>query len=428
MKLHLKSGRLIDPNTGKDEVVDLLIGDGIIERIGKNLSSPKNYDIIDLKNKVVTPGFIDIHVHLREPGFEHKETIATGCASAAAGGFTSVCCMPNTNPAIDDESVARYVRESGKRVTGGLVDVFPIAAATKGRKGEELAPLAELAQAGAVAFSDDGAPIASAEMMRRILEYSSMFGLAVIQHAEEPALTKGGAMNEGFQSTRLGMPAMPPIAEELMVARDIILLRYIPKAKYHIAHISTAQTIELVRKAKNEKLNITSEAAPHHFTLTDEAVEGFDTNTKMNPPLRTRDDVEAVKQGLKDGTIDAIATDHAPHTIDEKEVEYTSAPFGIVGLETAFGLSLTELVEKKYIALYQLIEKFTSNPRRIVGLPQIIIEEGAGANLTLLDPGKEWIVDVQAFRSKSKNSPFHGRHLKGKALGIINGAQTFFCE
>jgi dihydroorotase len=320
--------------------------------------------------------------------------------------------MPNTNPAIDDESVARYVRESGKRVTGGLVDVFPIGAATKGRKGEELAPLAELAQAGAVAFSDDGAPIASAEMMRRILEYSSMFGLAVIQHAEEPALTKGGAMNEGFQSTRLGMPAMPPIAEELMVARDI----------------STAQTIELVRKAKNEKLNITSEAAPHHFTLTDEAVEGFDTNTKMNPPLRTRDDVEAVKQGLKDGTIDAIATDHAPHTIDEKEVEYTSAPFGIVGLETAFGLSLTELVEKKYIALYQLIEKFTSNPRRIVGLPQIIIEEGTRANLTLLDPEKEWIVDVQAFRSKSKNSPFHGRHLKGKALGIINGTQTFFCE
>jgi dihydroorotase len=428
MRLHLKSGRLIDPNTGKDEVMDLLISDGIIERIGKNLASPKNYNVMDLKNKVVTPGFIDIHVHLREPGFEHKETIATGCASAAAGGFTSVCCMPNTNPAIDDESVVRYVRESGKRVTGGLVDVYPIAAATKGRKGEELAPIAELAQAGAVAFSDDGAPIASAEMMRRILEYSSMFGLAVIQHAEEPTLTKGGAMNEGFQSTRLGMPAIPPIAEELMVARDIILLRYIPKAKYHVAHISTAQTIELVRRGKKEKLNITSEAAPHHFTLTDEAVEGFDTNTKMNPPLRSRDDVEAVKQGLKDGTIDAIATDHAPHTIDEKEVEYTSAPFGIVGLETAFGLSLTELVEKKYITLYQLIEKFTSSPRRIVRLPQIIIEEGAGANLTLLDPEKQWTVDVKAFLSKSKNSPFHGRRLRGKALGIINGTQTFFCE
>ena len=237
MRLHLKSGRLIDPNTGKDEVMDLLISDGIIERIGKNLASPKNYDVMDLKNKVVTPGFIDIHVHLREPGFEHKETIATGCASAAAGGFTSVCCMPNTNPAIDDESVVRYVRESGKRVTGGLVDVYPIAAATKGRKGEELAPIAELAQAGAVAFSDDGAPIASAEMMRRILEYSSMFGLAVIQHAEESTMTKDGAMNEGFQSTRLGMPAIPPIAEELMVARDIILLRIFRKQSIML-HIS----------------------------------------------------------------------------------------------------------------------------------------------------------------------------------------------
>jgi dihydroorotase len=428
MNIHLKSGRLIDPHSGKDETTDMLIRDGIIERIGKNIPEQKNYTVIDLKKKVMAPGFIDIHVHLREPGYEHKETIETGCASAAAGGFTAVCCMPNTNPAIDDESVARYVRDTGKRVTGGLVDVFPIAAATKGRKGEELSPIAELAQAGAVAFSDDGAPIAGAEMMRRILEYSSMFGLAVIQHAEEPTLTKGGAMNEGFQSTRLGMPAIPPIAEELMVARDIILLRYIPKAKYHVAHISTGPTIELVRKAKAEKLNITSEAAPHHFAMTDEAVESFDTNTKMNPPLRTRDDVEAVKQGLKDGTIDAIATDHAPHTIDEKEVEYTEAPFGIVGLETSFGLSYTELVEKKYLSLYQLIEKYTINPRRIVGLPQIVFEEGAPANLTLLDPEKEWTVDIQAFRSKSKNSPFHGRHLIGKALGIINGERTFFCE
>jgi dihydroorotase len=423
MKLYLKSGRMIDPNTGKDEALDMLIVDGTIERIGKTLSADKTYQVIDLKDKVIAPGFMDMHVHLREPGYEHKETIESGCASAAAGGFTAVCCMPNTNPAIDDESVVRYVRDAGKRVTGGLVDVFPIAAATKGRKGEELSPIAELAQAGAVGLSDDGAPIASAQMMRLILEYSSMFGLPVIQHAEEPTMVKGGAMNEGFESTRLGMPGIPPIAEELMIARDIILLRYIPKAKYHVAHISTARAIEHIRNAKAEKLHITAEAAPHHFTLTDKVVESFDTNTKMNPPLRTKDDVEAVKQGLKDGTIDAIATDHAPHTIDEKEVEYSEAPFGIVGLETAVGLSITELVEKKYLTLYQLIEKFTTKPRAIVGLPQIKIEEGAVANLTFLDPALEWTVDINAFKSKSKNSPFNNWKLKGKAIGIINNGK-----
>jgi dihydroorotase len=420
MKLHLKSGRLLDPHTGKDEAADLLIVDGKIERVGRQLTADKSFDVIDLKNKVIAPGFIDIHVHLREPGYEHKETIETGCAAAAAGGFTAVCCMPNTNPAIDDESVVRYVRDAGKRVIGGLVDVFPIAAATKGRKGEELSPIAELAQAGAVGLSDDGAPIASAQMMRLILEYSSMFGLPVIQHAEEPTMVKGGVMSEGYESTRLGMPGIPPVAEELMIARDIILLRYIHKAKYHVAHISTARSIEHIRSAKTEKLQITAEAAPHHFTLTDKTVESFDTNTKMNPPLRTKDDIEAVKQGLKDGTIDAIATDHAPHTIDEKEVEYNEAPFGIVGLETAVGLSITELVEKKYLTLYQMIEKFTTKPRAIVGLPQIKIEEGAVANLTFLDPVLEWVVDINAFKSKSKNSPFHNWKLKGKAIGIIN--------
>jgi dihydroorotase len=423
MKLFLKSGRVIDPSTGKDEATDMLIVDGTIERMGKQLTADKSFEMIDLKNKVIAPGFMDMHVHLREPGYEHKETIESGCASAAAGGFTAVCCMPNTNPAIDDESVVRYVRDAGKRVTGGLVDVFPIAAATKGRKGEELSPIAELAQAGAVGLSDDGAPIASAQMMRLILEYSSMFGLPVIQHAEEPTMVKGGAMNEGYESTRLGMPGIPPIAEELMIARDIILLRYIPKAKYHVAHISTARAIEHIRNAKVEKLHITAEAAPHHFTLTDKVVESFDTNTKMNPPLRTKEDIEAVKQGLKDGTIDVIATDHAPHTIDEKEVEYSEAPFGIVGLETAVGLSITELVEKKYLSLYQLIEKFTTKPRAIVGLPQIKIEEGAVANLTFLDPTLEWTVDINAFKSKSKNSPFNNWQLKGKAFGIINNGK-----
>ncbi len=428
MKLHLKGGRLIDPVSRKNESLDLLIVDGRIEKIAKSISVDSSYKAINLRNKVVSPGLIDIHVHLREPGFEHKETIETGCAAAAAGGFTTVCCMPNTNPCIDDESVVRYVREKGKSVCDGIVDVYPIAAATKGRQGTELAPMAELAGAGAVGFTDDGGPIASAEMMRRALEYSSMYGLPVIQHAEEPSMTGGGSMNEGLIATQLGMPGMPPIAEELMVARDLILLRYIPNARYHVAHVSTRGTLAIIRRAKGEKLNITCEVTPHHFTLTDEAVTSFDTNTKMNPPLRTLDDVVSMKEGLRDGTIDVIATDHAPHTIDEKEVEYTQAPFGIVGLETALGLSITELVEQKFLTLYQLAEKLSSNPRRILRLPEIKIQEGEHANLTFIDPAVSWKVNIHSFKSKSKNSPFHGRPLKGKAFGVINNGHCLLFD
>jgi len=426
MKLHLKSGRVIDPIKGTDSVNDLIIVDGKIDRIGQSLSADRSFEVIDLKNKVVAPGFIDMHVHLREPGYEHKETIQTGCLAAATGGFTAVCCMPNTNPSIDEESVVRYVQEEGKRVTGGLVDVYPIAAATKGRKGEELAPLAELSKAGAVGFSDDGAPIANAELMRRIFEYSSMYKHPIIQHAEEPTLTRNGLMNEGFQSTRLGMTGMPSIAEEIMIMRDIILLRYIPQARYHIAHISTVGALDCVRNAKRERLNITCEVTPHHFTLSDEVVESFNTNYKMNPPLRTVVDVQAMKEGLRDDVIDVIATDHAPHTVDEKEVEFAQAPFGIVGLETAIGLSMTELVHSHILTLHQLIEKFSVNPRRILTLSPINIQEGEMANLTILDPDLEWIVDIQSFRSKSKNSPFHGRKVKGKAIGIINNGNKYF--
>jgi len=420
MKLLLKGGRLIDPVTKRDEVVDIQITDGRIDRIAPSISAPQGYKSIDLKGKVVAPGLIDMHVHLREPGYEHKETIETGCASAAEGGFTAVCCMPNTNPAIDDESVARYVREKGKSVCNGLVDVYPIGAATKGRKGEELAPMAELAEAGAVGFSDDGAPIAHAGIMRRALEYSSMYGVPVIQHAEEPELTQAGCMNEGKTATRLGMPGIPPIAEELMVTRDIIMLRYIPRARYHVAHISTQGALDAVRAAKAEGLNITCEVAPHHFALTEEVVTSFDTNTKINPPLRTREDAAALKAGLKDGTIDVIATDHAPHTIDEKEVEYTQAPFGIVGLETCVGICLTELVAKGVLTLMQLIEKLSTRPRAILSLPPIIIKVGELANLTIIDPDIEWTVDKELLKSKSKNTPFHGMQLKGKAIGIFN--------
>ncbi|MEX0736097.1 MAG: dihydroorotase [Bacteroidota bacterium] len=420
MKLHLKGGRLIDPVSGKDESMDILIVEGRIESMASRVKADGSFTVVELANQIIAPGFIDMHVHLREPGFEHKETIETGCAAAAAGGFTAVCCMPNTNPAIDDESVARYVHEKGKQVCDGMVEVYPIAAATKGRRGEELAPMAELAEAGAVGFSDDGNPISSAEIMRRAFEYSSMYGIPIIQHAEESTMTHGGCMNEGYTATKLGMQGIPPVAEELMIARDIILLRYIPKARYHVAHISTAGAVEHVRGAKREHLHVTSEVTPHHFSLVDTLVESFDTNTKMNPPLRTKEDLEAVKEGLRDGTIDVIATDHAPHTIDEKEVEYTQAPFGIVGLETALGLSITELVEKKVLTLYQLIEKLSTNPRAILSLPAVRIAEGEMANLTLFDPARAWTVDVSKFKSKSKNSPFHGSTLRGKATGIIS--------
>ncbi len=428
MKLHLRKAHVIDPVTGTDGTLDLRIVDGNIERIGPDLAPERGFDVVEMAGKIVAPGFMDMHVHLREPGFEHKETIATGCASAAAGGFTAIACMPNTNPAIDDESVARYVQEQGRRVMDGAIDVFPIGAATKGRAGEELAPIAELAEAGAVGFSDDGAPIASAEIMRRVLEYSSMYGLPVIQHAEEPTMTRGGCMHEGAISLRLGVPGIPRVAEEIMVARDLILLRYVPGAQYHVAHISTAESVALVRKAKADGLNVTCEVTPHHFTLTDEAVEGYDTNTKMNPPLRPRDDLAALKQGLSDGTIDVIATDHAPHTVDEKEVEYTAAPFGIIGLETAVGLAMTELVHTNVLSLRQLIEKLSTNPRRITARPPIRIEVGAAANLTLIDPDLEWLPDPAAIRSKSRNTPFAGRRLKGKPIGIVNNGRYVSAE
>lgn len=424
MNILLKGGRLIDPATGTDEVRDIHIIAGRIEQVGASVTA-KGAETVAMKGKWVTPGLIDIHVHLREPGFEHKETIETGCQSAREGGFTAVCCMPNTNPAIDDESVARYVRQKGREVVGGIVDVYPVAAATKARKGEELAPIAELVDAGAVGLSDDGAPISNAEIMRRVLEYSSMFGIAVIQHAEEPTMTKGGCVHEGFVSTRAGLPGIPSVSEELCIARDLILLGYVPKARYHVAHISTRGAIELVREGKKKGLQVTSEVTPHHFTMTDEAVLSYDTNTKMNPPLRTKDDVEAVIEGLRDGTIDVIATDHAPHTIDEKEVEYTVAPFGIVGLETAVGLTLTKLVTPGILTPMQAIAKMTSNARAIVGLPQVKIQVGEYANLSLIDPEEVWTVETSRLRSKSKNSPFGGMQLTGRAIGIIHNGQIY---
>jgi dihydroorotase len=419
LKILLKNGRVIEPIAGIDSVLDILIVDGVIDKVGTRILPPKGVEELDLKGKIIAPGFIDMHVHLREPGFEHKETIETGTLSAAVGGFTAVCCMPNTHPAIDDASIVKSIVEKSKTVNDGIVDVYCVGAVTKAREGNELAPMMELAEAGAVGFTDDGAPVMDADIMRRALEYASMLNKPIIQHAEDISMTKGGAMNEGFVSTLLGIPPMPPVAEEIMVTRDIKLVEYL-HAQYHVAHISTEGTVELVRNAKQKKLPVTCEVTPHHFSLTDDAVRSFDTNTKMNPPLRTRDDIEAMKEGLKDGTIDVIATDHAPHSLDEKQVEFAYAPFGIVGLETAVGFSFTELVEKKILTLNQLIEKFSINPRNILHLSVIKITEGEQANLTLIDPTQEWTVNIKKFKSKSKNSPFDGWNLKGKAIGIIN--------
>lgn len=418
MTFLFKNCRLIDPQAALDRSADLLIVDGVIAKIASNIEPPAGAQVEDLGGAVVAPGFIDMHVHFREPGFEHKETIASGSASAAEGGFTAVCCMPNTNPAIDDPSIVRDVMARAQ-LAQSIVDVYCIAAVTKGREGKELAPILELAEAGAVGFSDDGAPVASSEVMRRALEYAAMTNRPVIQHAEETSMTKGGAMNEGGVATALGMPGMPPVAEDIVVSRDLILNRYLG-ARYHVAHISTRGAVELVRAAKRAGERVTCEVTPHHFSLTDEAVKTFDTNTKMNPPLRTRDDVEAMKEALRDGTIDAIATDHAPHSFDEKQVEFAHAPFGIVGLETAIGLAVTHLVAEKVLTLSQFVEKFSVNPRKILALPAAKIAEGVEANLTIFDPKQEWTVDVSRFKSRSKNSPFNGARLTGKAVGVFN--------
>jgi dihydroorotase len=425
MNLLLANGRVLDPVSGRDTHLDLHVVNGRIERIGTALDAPGSRTV-DLSGKVVAPGFLDMHVHLREPGFEHKETIRSGVAAAANGGFTGVCCMPNTNPPIDDESVVRLIQSRAREAMEGIVDVYPIGAVTAGRKGEHLAPLAEMARAGVVGFSDDGDPVHDAEIMRRALEYSSMYRRPVIQHAQDLPMTKGGVMNEGVVSTALGLPGMPGLAEETMVGRDIRLAAF-TGGQYHVAHISTAGAVALVRDAKRQGLAVTCEVAPHHFALTDDAVRGYDTNTKMNPPLRAGEDLEAVLEGLRDGTIDAIATDHAPHSFDEKEVEYHSAPFGIVGLETAVGLAISVLLSGHVLSLMQIVEKFSTNPRRILHLPELRIEQGAMANLTIFDPAAQWVVLPAQFKSKSRNTPFGGRTLTGRAVGIINNGHAYWC-
>jgi dihydroorotase len=422
MKIILKQITLLNPEQKLNQKNDLMIEDGVIKKIGGlNEDDFKSAKVYELENKYCSPGFFDMHVHLREPGREDEETVETGSSAAAAGGFTGVACMPNTNPDIDSAEIVRFIKEKAK---DHLVDVFPVAAATLSRKGEALSPMYELFDAGAVAFSDDGVAVKSAGVLRNVLEYSKNFNTPLIEHCEDESLADG-AMNEGLNSTMLGLSGIPNVAEDLIVTRDIMVAEFIG-AKIHIAHISTKNAVELVRQAKKRGIKVTAEATPHHFTLTDDSIKTFDTNYKMSPPLRTKEDVEAIIDGLKDGTIDCIASDHAPHAIEEKEMEFIFAPNGILGLETSVGLVMSELVHKKCLSISQAVEKMAINPRKILNIPIPQIKVGESANLTIFDPDLIWTVDVSKFKSKAKNSPFDKRLMTGKSIAVINKKQMFF--
>ena len=421
MNLLLHNARLIDPTLNLDEISDLEIENGTISRIGKNLQS--NFARRDLSGSVVAPGFFDMHVHLREPGFEYKETIESGLGAAMAGGFTGVCAMPNTEPAISDPFVVSYIRE---KAANHLVSLEICGSMTKARKGKELSPMAALANAGVRMVSDDGAAVRSAEVMRRVFEYAKMYDFLVTQHCEEHSMTAGAVMNEGMVSTRLGLPGWPSVAEDIIIARDILLAEYIGGVRYHVAHVSTKRGVQLVREAKARGTKVSAEVTPHHFTLTDEAVAQYGTNAKMCPPLRTQEDVDAVIEGLQDGTIDAIATDHAPHAAHEKETDMVSAAMGIIGLETAIPLGLTHLVNTGKLTLSQFIERSSIAPRRLLRLEPISIKVSSPANLTIFDPTQQWQFSQADIRSKSRNTPFTGTEFSGKVFGVVaNGKANF---
>ena len=426
MTIVIKNGRVIDPANGLDEPKDLLIHKGRIKALESpgsiSFDAGEKPSVIDAKGCVVCPGLIDMHVHFREPGFEYKETITSGCQSAAAGGFTSVAVMPNTNPVNDTRAVTEHILSLAR--AEGIINVYPIAAITQKLEGERLSEMADLKDAGAIAFSDDGRPVMNNELMRRAFEYSKMFKLPLIQHSEMLDLTEGGCMNEGMVSTELGLKGMPAEAEDIMVYRDIALLEK-TGGRLHVAHISSKNSVDLVRQAKSRGLSVTCEVAPHHFTLTDEAVRGYDTNTKMSPPLRAIDDVEAIKEGLRDGTIDIIATDHAPHDIADKQVEYQNACFGIVGLETALPLSL-KLVDEKILSMGDVIKKLTSTPADIFNLEAGRLSLDNEADLLIFNPNLEYSIDISKFHSKSKNSPFDGWKVKGKVIHTLVKGKTAY--
>ena len=424
MKVILKNANILNPEQKlKEAKTNILLDNGKIVKIGvltaEDIKGEKKE--FDLTGKYIVPGFFDMHVHLREPGREDEETVITGCQSAANGGFTGVACMPNTEPAIDSADVVSLIRKQAK---DQLTDVYVIGTATVGRKGEIISPMAELKESGVVGFSDDGVAINTAAILRRAMEYSSMYNLPIIEHCEDESLA-GGAMNEGINSTKLGLPPLPSIAEDLIVSRDLLMAEY-TNGKIHIAHISSKKSVEMVRQAKKSGIKVTAEVTPHHFSLTDDYIKTYNTDYKMNPPLRTKADVDEVISGLKDGTIDCIASDHAPHSPEEKEVEFEFAPNGIIGLETQVGLALTELYHKKVLSLEQIVEKMAINPRKILNIPVPKIQSGELANLTILDTDEVWTVDFDNFKSKSRNSPFNKRLLTGKAIGVINKGRMLF--
>lgn len=424
MNLLLKGGRVVDPSCGMDQIQNLLIHDG---KIVKTVEDARVYnepgvEVIDVSEKIVVPGLLDIHTHLREPGNEYKETIASGSEAAAAGGFTSIACMPNTNPVNDKRSTTEFILKRAKEC--GLVNVYPIAAISLKSEGALLSEYWDLKEAGAVGFSDDGKPVMNSALMRRALEYASSLDMPIISHCEDVNLSAGGVMHEGTTSAELGLVGIPAAAEEVMVSRDIILAEY-TGAHIHIAHVSTAGAVRLVREAKARGVRVTAETAPHYFTLTDEAVRTFDTFAKVYPPLRGPEDVKAIREGLQDGTIDTIASDHAPHARTDKELEFDYAATGLTGLETSLALSLC-LVHEGVLSLPELIRKMTINPARVIHIPKGTLLAGTDADITVIDPEREWIVDPKNFRSRGKNTPFGGRHLKGKAVMTIVGGKISF--
>lgn len=421
MRILIKGGRVIDPENGIDEVMDVFVDKGVISEIGNNPELDGiEMEVIDAAGKIVSPGLVDMHCHLRDPGQEYKEDIETGTRSAVMGGITSIACMPNTKPAADNEAVISYIINKAKEV--GYVNVYPIGAVSKGLKGEELAEIGEMKFAGAVAISDDGRPVTESGLMRRAMEYADMFDMKVISHCEDLGLADGGYMNEGAVATAMGLRGISRAAEEAMVSRDIIIAEAIG-TPIHIAHVSTRLSVDLVRQAKKRGVRVTCETCPHYFSLTEKAVEGYNTFAKMNPPLRTDDDVEAIKEGLRDGTIDCIVTDHAPHHIDEKNCEFAQALNGIVGFETSLGLGLEYLVKPGVLTINELISKMAVNPSRILGLNKGNLKVGNAADITIFDYDKEWTVDISKLHSKSKNSPYDGFKLRGKPEYVIVGGE-----
>ena len=422
VSLHIRGGRVLDPRQGTFDELDVVVQDGKIARVGKALATPVGAITVDARGKIIAPGFVDLHAHLREPGEEGKETIETGSASAASGGFTALCAMPNTQPPNDCRAITMLIKTRAREVGG--VHVYPIGAVSRGLKGEALSDVGELKEAGVVALSDDGRCVMNARLMRRALEYGRTFDLPIIQHAEDHDLTHGGSMNEGESSTRAGIPGQPAVAEQVIVARDLILVE-MTGARYHVAHVSCARTVEMIRAAKARGLPVTCEVTPHHLVLTDDACLGYDTSTKMYPPLRTRADTVALAEGLADGTIDAIATDHAPHSPNQKQVEFDCAAFGVIGLETALPIALS-LVRSGALTLQRAIEVLTSAPARTLKLPGGSIPEGAPADLVVLDTEREWVVDRDSIASKSMNTPFSGQKMRGRAVLTVASGRVLF--